>query len=189
MAENEDKGGKPDSGDKAKGATPESGGQDDYAELRAAIEKERELRKTAQREALTNADAAKKLQGIEDSNKSETQKLLDRVTAAEAKVVESEHRSLRLEIAVAKGLTPAVAKRLVGTTREELESDADELLATIGGTPVAGEADKGVADTKKATTGGTQARPTEKLTPGAVAGAEAVEMDPAKLAAKIPREY
>lgn len=184
MAENKDT--KDVKSEDASGDQDESG----LAGLKSALAKEREARRKFEAEAKVNADAAKKLQGLEDSNKSETQKLLDRVTAAEAKVVESEHRTLRLEIAVAKGLTPAVAKRLVGTTREELESDADELLATIGGTPTAGEADKDAADAKKTTTtGGTRTRPTEKLTPGAVAGAEAVEMDPAKLAAKVPRMY
>ena len=34
--------------------------------------------------------------------------------------------------AKAAGLTPSQAKRLVGSTREELEADADELLKDIG---------------------------------------------------------
>ena len=41
----------------------------------------------------------------------------------------AEARALRHEVAAAKGLTPAQAKRLAGTTKEELEADADEILA------------------------------------------------------------
>lgn len=40
--------------------------------------------------------------------------------------------ALKWEIALDKGLTKTQAKRLVGTTREELEADADELLASWG---------------------------------------------------------
>jgi hypothetical protein len=40
----------------------------------------------------------------------------------------------RAEVALAKGLTPTQAKRLVGTTKDELEADADELLADLGST-------------------------------------------------------
>lgn len=36
-------------------------------------------------------------------------------------------KALRLEVAAEKGLTPAQAKRLTGTTRDELAADADEL--------------------------------------------------------------
>src|SRR5690349_696993 len=50
-----------------------------------------------------------------------------------ARVTELELSEARREVAAAKGLSPAQAKRLVGTTREELEADADELLETFGG--------------------------------------------------------
>ena len=58
--------------------------------------------------------------------------LEERVADIERQARESEQRALRAEIANAKGLTPSQAKRLVGATREELEADADELLADIG---------------------------------------------------------
>lgn len=41
-------------------------------------------------------------------------------------------QALKFEIALEKGLTKAQARRLVGETREELEADADELLADLG---------------------------------------------------------
>jgi hypothetical protein len=58
--------------------------------------------------------------------------LEERVADIERQARENETRALRAEIANAKGLTPTQAKRLVGGTREELEADADELLADIG---------------------------------------------------------
>jgi hypothetical protein len=58
--------------------------------------------------------------------------LEQRVAQIEQQAKDSEARAMRAEVANAKGLTPSQAKRLVGGTREELESDADELLADIG---------------------------------------------------------
>lgn len=72
-----------------------------------------------------------KLKEFEDRDKSEAQKLAERADAAEKRALEFETSALRLEVAAEKGLTPAQAKRLVGSTRDELETDADELLATF----------------------------------------------------------
>jgi ATP phosphoribosyltransferase regulatory subunit HisZ len=58
--------------------------------------------------------------------------LEERVAEIERQAKDSERRALRAEIANAKGLSPSQARRLVGETREELESDADELLKDIG---------------------------------------------------------
>jgi len=81
--------------------------------------------------AKANADAATKLQQFEDRDKTEAQKLTERAEAAERRVAEIEAHAIRLEVAAEKGLTPAQAKRLVGTSRAELEADADELLETF----------------------------------------------------------
>lgn len=56
----------------------------------------------------------------------------ERVADIERAARASEERALRAEVANAKGLTPSQAKRLVGSTREELEADAAELLTDIG---------------------------------------------------------
>ena len=58
--------------------------------------------------------------------------LEERVAQIERQAQANEARAMRAEIANAKGLTPTQAKRLVGNTREELEADADELLADLG---------------------------------------------------------
>lgn len=77
---------------------------------------------------------AAKAKELEDANKTEAEKLTDRATAAEKKATDAEGELMRLRVAIDKGLTPKQAARLVGTTEEELEADADELLESFGGT-------------------------------------------------------
>ncbi|HEY9522557.1 MAG TPA: hypothetical protein VIR33_04910 [Thermopolyspora sp.] len=48
---------------------------------------------------------------------------------------DAELKASRLEVAAAKGLTPAQAARLQGSTREELEADADQLRALFPAAP------------------------------------------------------
>ena len=93
-----------------------------------ALEAERRNARAAakERDAL-----AAKLKEFEDRDKSETDKAAERAAAAEKRVAELEAHAARLEVAFENGLTPAQAKRLVGSTREELEADAKELLATF----------------------------------------------------------
>ena len=78
--------------------------------------------------------AAEKYADYDDlRTKAEGAKTLeDRVADIERQAKENEIRALRAEIANAKGLTPTQAKRLVGSSREELEADADELIADLG---------------------------------------------------------
>lgn len=72
-----------------------------------------------------------KLQEIEDADKSELQKAQDAAAKAQQEAATATARADRLQVALDKGLTPTQAKRLVGDTVEELEADADELLADI----------------------------------------------------------
>ena len=113
---------------------------------------------------------AKKARDLEDANKTEVEKAAERLTAAEQRAQEAELRALRLEVAADKGLTPAQARRLVGTSKEELEADADELLDTFGARSDDGERPP------------TPRRPVEKLRPGAAPAGEPEETDPRKLA-------
>jgi hypothetical protein len=82
------------------------------------------------------ADFRKAKADAEDAAKSADQKQAERIAALEAKNLALESDALRNAVAADKKLTTAQAKRLVGTTREELEADADALLAEFtGGTP------------------------------------------------------
>ena len=90
------------------------------------------------REAARERDAlATRLKEFEDRDKSEGEKVAERLTAAETRAAQAEARAARLDVAFEKGLTPAQAKRLVGNTREELEADADEILRDFPTAPAA----------------------------------------------------
>jgi hypothetical protein len=66
-----------------------------------------------------------------EADKSEAEKR----AAAEDRAAAAELKAVRLEVAAEKGLTPAQAKRLIGATKEELEADADDIIATFPATP------------------------------------------------------
>lgn len=166
----------PKAGETPDGNDDPGKGGDDLAGLREALNKERTARRTFEAEAKKNSDAAKRLGELEDANKSEVQRERDKAAAAEARAAQAETRIARLEVAAEKGLGPKLAARLVGSTREELEADADELLAQLKG------------DGKPA--GGTpegRGRPREALRSGSAPDAEREENDPKKLADLIPR--
>ncbi|WP_018503075.1 hypothetical protein [Parafrankia discariae] len=153
-------------------STDTDGGGEDGAQR--ALASERRARRAAEK-ALKDATA--QLQAAADKDKSETQRLQDAAAGAERRAEEAEQRLLRIEVGADKGLSVAQAKRLVGATREELEADADELLATFGGSAKETAAE----DKPKPRPGG---KPTEKLRPGAAPESEP-KVDPGKLAASI----
>lgn len=111
----------------------------------------------------------------EDASKTEQQRLEERAQNAEARVKPLEQEVFRLRVALKKGLTEVQAKRLVGETEEDLEKDADELLATFRSE---GDGDQ---DSRR--------RPQERLRPGAAPSADAEPNDPAKLAEAVPRGW
>jgi hypothetical protein len=122
--------------------------------------------------------AARKAKELEDAGKSDAERLTGEVKTHQTRAEAAEARAMRLEVALSKGLTATQAKRLVGATVEELEADADELLASFGG----GKNDKD--DERKAPAG----RPVERLRSGGGSdGGDITETDPRKLAAMVPR--
>jgi len=138
-----------------------------------ALDNERKARAAAEKQAK---EFEKRLKEIEDKDKTEAQKLADAKTESDKRAETAEAKALRLEVAFEKGLTPKQAKRLTGSTREELEADADELLEDFKPSD-----DK---DRKPPTT-----RPRERLRGGGDPDDEPEETDPAKLAASIPIRY
>lgn len=79
--------------------------------------------------------AAAELQTIKDASKTEQQKLADQLTAVQKQLSDKDSEiskltvgKLRAEIASTKGVP---AGRLSGTTKEEIEADADAYLAEI----------------------------------------------------------
>jgi hypothetical protein len=94
----------------------------DAAELQRLKERDAALKKLED-EQLTDAQ---RIQAEKDAEAA-------RATAAEATAAEAVRKALVLEIALDKGLSVAQAERLRGTTKEELEADADELVKLFGG--------------------------------------------------------
>lgn len=116
---------------------------------------------------------AQKAKELEDAGKSETEKLTERVTAAEKAAADSTDEVLRLRVALRKSLTLTQAKRLVGSTEEELEADAEELLASFGG--------DGKSERKPKISG----KPKEHLRGGGDPDEEPDETDVRKLGARM----
>lgn len=94
---------------------------------------------------------------------------------------------LKLQVALDKGLNAFQAKRLVGTTKEELEADADEILKSWGGSGTGGdegedgdEGDEGAAPTR-------QPRPVRNPANNGTGSGSGQEVDVEKAVAGIPR--
>lgn len=115
----------PPAGDPPAPAEPPAPSDDLGDAGKKALASERAARKAAEAEL---AKYRKAEQEKADADKSEAEKR----AAAETRAEQAELRVLRLEVGADKGLTPKQAARLVGTTREELAADADELITTFG---------------------------------------------------------
>jgi hypothetical protein len=163
-----------------------------------ALQAERDRARTAEAEAKAAREELAKLKADGDASKSELQKLLGKFEEMEKRASEAEQRALRAEVAEAKKLTAAQARRLHGTTRDELMADADDLLASFA--PAAGdgktgetgdgkpaEGDGKPADGKPAEGDGKRSilgRPKENLRPGATPPGEET-VDAKKIAADV----
>lgn len=75
---------------------------------------------------------AKRLDDLEESQKTETQRLADRADAEFNRAQEAEAKLLRYEVASEQGIPATAMKFLTGTTREEIEASAKDVLALIG---------------------------------------------------------
>jgi hypothetical protein len=93
-----------------------------------ALDAERREKRAAEKRA---ADLEAQLKEFQDRDKTEAQRLGEAADAYQKRAVEAETRALRLEVAAEKGFTPAQARFLVGSSREELEAAADELRETF----------------------------------------------------------
>jgi hypothetical protein len=130
---------------------------------------------------------ARKAKELEDAGKSDLERLTSEVQSHSTRAAQAEGELMRLKVAVRKGLTETQAKRLVGSSEEELEADADDLLASFR--PAEKEPDPGPEPDPRPDN--SRRRPQERLRPGAVpdADTEPEETDPRKLAAMVPRRF
>jgi TolA-binding protein len=97
---------------------------DPDAGAKKALEAERKARRDAEKQLK---DIQAQVKQLEDADKSESERLTERLAEAEKRATAAEGRADRFEVALEKGLDMTRAKRLTGSTREELEADADEL--------------------------------------------------------------
>jgi hypothetical protein len=136
--------------------------------------------------------AQARIEEFESASKSDTEKLTDRATKAEKSVADLNAEVARLRVAMKKNLTEAQAKRLIGETEEELEADADQLLADFQKSEKSEEdesKDKDSKDKDDDDTDKGRRRPKERLKTGATGDTEPEETDPAKLAARVGRGF
>ena len=91
------------------------------------------------RAAKAEADLAALRKEIEDSKKTAEQRAADDLKAAQDAAAKATATALRYEVAAEAGIPLALASRLTGSTREEIEADAVNLKALIpaGATPPA----------------------------------------------------
>ncbi|PKN81953.1 MAG: hypothetical protein CVU47_04835 [Chloroflexi bacterium HGW-Chloroflexi-9] len=154
-------------------STDEPEADQPHRDWQAEATKWKALARKHEKAAKENVDAARRLAEIEESGKSEQERLAEARQSAEERAQSTEREAGCLRVALRKGLTDVQARRLVGDTEDELEADADEFLATF--------APAQASDTDL------PSRPRERLRPGARPEATPDETDPAPLAEAIPR--
>lgn len=167
MADTEqDKGGTEEEATEETGAKSEELGDGG----KKALDAERKSRRMAEKR-MKELEA--KVKEAEDADKTELERLQDKAAQAEKRAEAADAKATRFEIAAAKGLSLAQARRLVGSTKEDLEDDADAMRAELG-------LDKEETSEEKKDDGGTR----EDLRSGA-SNPEDQEPDPGKLADSI----
>lgn len=81
--------------------------------------------------AKADHDAAKAWREYEQSQKSEHEKLAEDLANARAEASQASTTLLRYQIAAEKSIPSDALELLIGSTREELEANADKLLSLI----------------------------------------------------------
>lgn len=111
---------------------PETGTeQQPEVDYKAEFEKWKALSRKNEQLARENADKAKRFDELEEASKSELQKAMERAEAAERRASEADQARIRSDIARAKNVP---AELLQGSTEDELNAYADQLLSFRGQT-------------------------------------------------------
>lgn len=152
-------------------------GDEGETDWKAEAEKYKALSRKHEARAKENYEKAKRLDELEDANKTETQKLADKATEAEKRAAAAEAKATKYEVAAELGIQPKHMKYLHGATKEEIEESAKGILEDF----------PEIYDAKSDTDSGKPTRPKERLRPGAAPSEEPDETDPRKLAASVPR--
>lgn len=123
---------------------PEAGNSD---ALKRALDSERAAAKAAKAEARDLKAQLQTLSEAKSSVEQERDDLKGKLSETSGQVPELETKLLKYEVAADKGLDLKLVSRLTGSTREELESDAEELKSLLGTSPTADDFDGGARRT------------------------------------------
>lgn len=96
---------------------------------KAEAEKWKGLARKHEDQWKANAGKVAEYDKLVEASKTDQQRLEDRATSAEGRVAGLEAENLRFQVGLAKGVPAELIGRLQGSTQEELEKDADTLLA------------------------------------------------------------
>jgi hypothetical protein len=105
--------------------------------------------------AKADTEAAQKWREYEESQKPEQERLAEELTRIKAEASEASVKLMRYEVASQKGIPSDAIDLLNGSSREELESNADKLLSLIANqskTPSKPDVNTGKPATASATT-------------------------------------
>lgn len=127
-----------------------------------ALDQERKARRDAEAALKAAEKELADLRADSDSTKSEMDKVLSKIEGLEKRAADAERKALVAEVSQAKKLPAAIAGRLTGSTKEELEADADELIEALGLGESEEDEDDGAKPKPSPLTG-----PKEKLRSGA----------------------
>jgi hypothetical protein len=154
-------------------------GKFDAERAKAALNKKNSENANLRKRLKELEPLAEEAKQLKEASRSESEKLTDAKTTAEKDAASAKAEAARLRVALKKGLTEVQAKRLIGETEEELEADADELLASFKKDDDPKSGDDPKDDPKRV--------PKEKTTPGSVPEVNPEEeTDPRKLAEGLP---
>lgn len=137
---------------------------------------------TTERDELKSAadEAARKGETTEQRLEREKKELEAKLADAN-KGGDKDLENLRLTVAVEKGLNAAQLKRLIGSTKEELLADADELLKSFGS---GGKSEEGEGDPEN---GGLRRVPRTPFSPGDPNPGDGADVNVNKALEQIPR--
>lgn len=154
---------------------------DPDAGAKKALDAERKARREADAKVK---DLEAKVAKLEDpTKKSEAEELTAQVAKLTEDLEAERVMRIRTEVAADKGLTAAQAKRLTGSTKEELEADADDLIEAFPAPEKGEEGTEPAAGTPRRAPG---QRPAERLKPGTgTDDAPVEETDVKKLGARM----
>lgn len=185
----------PDTGDAGPDPEPEpprrSAKPGSDKDWEAEADKWKALARKHEKTATDLRPLADKARELEDASKSDIERSANEAASNLSRAEKAEDEAMRLRVAIRLGLNEIQSRRLVGTSEEELENDAKELLASFR--PAEKDDDDKSKDEEPEPeadrSDSSRRRPQERLRPGAVpdADTEPEELDPRKLAARVPR--